>query len=76
MYNKRIPIEDLPHAETKIWTCETEGCKGWIRDNFAFKHLPICHLCHSTMISSEKMLPLVNNSNKDMKSMNKGVLIS
>ncbi|MCZ8520938.1 MULTISPECIES: cold-shock protein [Paenibacillus] len=75
MYNKRIPLEDLPHTETKIWTCSQDGCKGWTRDNFTFEHAPVCHLCHSVMISSVKLLPLVANSNKEMKSRNKGIMI-
>jgi hypothetical protein len=75
MYNKRIPIEDLAHENTKIWTCEKEDCKGWIRDNFAFEYVPTCHQCHSPMISSIKMMPLINNTNKNMKSLNKGIQI-
>lgn len=72
---KRIPIEELPHENTKIWTCKKDLCKGWIRDDFAFMHVPTCHLCHSPMISSHKMLPLITNTNIDMKSLNKGTEI-
>ncbi|WJH32522.1 cold-shock protein [Paenibacillus sp. CC-CFT747] len=67
MYNKRIPLEDLPHEETKVWTCRDETCKGWIRDNFAFEHVPSCPLCHSAMVSSVKRLPSVANSSKGQK---------
>ncbi len=76
MYFRRKSLEDLPQENTKIWACRKEGCKGWIRDNFAFEYVPTCHLCHSPMISSVKMLPLLANSNIDMKSLNKGRQIS
>ncbi|WP_426452785.1 cold-shock protein [Paenibacillus sp. S-38] len=76
MYNKRTPVEELPHAETKVWTCSDAGCKGWTRDNFTFEEAPTCHLCRSAMVSSVKMLPLIPNSNKEMKSRNQGVLIN
>jgi hypothetical protein len=75
MYRRKL-LEDLPHENTTIWTCKTEGCKGWIRDNFAFEHAPTCHLCSSQMVSSIKMLPLLANTNKDVKSILKGIQIS
>jgi hypothetical protein len=76
MYFRRKSLEDLPEENTMIWTCEKEDCKGWIRDNFAFAYVPTCHQCFSPMVSSVKMLPLLANSNKDMKSLNKGIQIS
>jgi hypothetical protein len=76
MYFRRKSLEDLPEENTMIWTCQKEGCTGWIRDNFAFEYVPTCHQCLSPMISSVKMLPLLANSNKDMKSLNKGRQIS
>ncbi|MCR8643367.1 cold-shock protein [Paenibacillus sp. N1-5-1-14] len=76
MYSRRKSLEDLVQEDTKVWTCNNEDCKGWIRDNFSFDHVPTCHQCHSPMISSLKMLPILSNSNKDMKSLHKGRLIS
>jgi hypothetical protein len=76
MYFRRKSLEELPQENTMIWSCQKEGCKGWIRDNFAFEYEPTCLQCLSPMISSEKMLPLLANSNKDMKDLHKGRLIS
>ncbi|MCD9022065.1 cold-shock protein [Cohnella silvisoli] len=76
MYFRKKSTEDLPHEETAIWSCNTAGCKGWIRDNFAFENLPTCHLCLSPMVSGVRMLPLLANTNKDMKTLKQGTLIS
>lgn len=70
------PVEDLPHVETIIWTCNSVDCNGWVRDNFAFANEPVCHLCHSPMVRSVKMLPELINTNKDMKSKKQGIRIS
>lgn len=69
------PIEDVPKEDTVIWSCTHEDCKGWIRDNFAFALVPICPICQSAMVRSVKMLPLIVNTNKDMKSRKQGILI-
>ncbi|NRF95202.1 hypothetical protein HQN89_30425 [Paenibacillus frigoriresistens] len=76
MYFRRKLLEDLPQENTKIWSCKKDDCTGWIRDNFAFEYVPTCHQCLSPMISSVKMLPLLANSNINMKSLNKGRQIS
>lgn len=72
MYFRRKSLEDLPQENTKIWACGKEDCNGWIRDNFAFEYVPTCHQCHTPMISSVKMLPLLDNPNIDMKSLIRG----
>jgi hypothetical protein len=71
----RKKLEDIPEENTSIWTCEKEGCNGWMRDNFAFECAPTCHVCHSPMVSSVKMLPLLVNTNSDLKSLKKGTRI-
>lgn len=76
MYFRRKSLEDHPQENTTIWSCEKEGCTGWMRDNFAFEHEPACFQCLSSMVRSEKMLPLLTNPNKDMKFLKKGTLIS
>ncbi|MDQ8737082.1 cold-shock protein [Paenibacillus sp. LHD-38] len=76
MYFRRKSLEDHPQENTIIWTCQEESCTGWIRDDFAFDHIPACFQCHSPMVRSEKMLISLNNSNKDMKSLKPGKLIS
>jgi hypothetical protein len=76
MYFRRKPLEDLIQENTKVWACPNEECKAWIRDNFSFEYVPTCTNCQSPMISSLKMLPVISNSNKNMKSLHKGRLIS
>lgn len=67
MYNRKNAVEDIPEVNTAIWTCQTESCKGWMRDNFSFQVVPTCPLCQAEMIKGEKMLPaLVNHSNYKM----------
>ena len=75
MYNRKKPLEDIPQEDTMIWSCAKEGCKSWMRDNFAFEHVPTCHICQTPMVKSMKMLPALNNSNGDLKLLKKGVQI-
>ncbi|BBH23708.1 hypothetical protein Back11_50530 [Paenibacillus baekrokdamisoli] len=72
MYNRKKLLEDIPEENTEIWSCEKEGCKSWMRDNFAFEYVPTCHICHSPMVKSMKMLPTLVNSNGDLKALKKG----
>ncbi|MFX3636472.1 MAG: cold-shock protein [Candidatus Pristimantibacillus sp.] len=67
IYSRKKFQEDIPEVSTKIWSCESEDCKGWMRANFAFDKAPTCLICHSPMVSSEKMLPLLVNSNDNLK---------
>lgn len=76
MYFRKKSLEDIPEENTAIWSCEKEGCKGWMRDNFAFEKVPICLQCLSPMVSSIKMLPPLVNSNGDLKLIKKGIRIS
>ncbi|CAG7630619.1 hypothetical protein PAESOLCIP111_03211 [Paenibacillus solanacearum] len=75
MYFQKRSSEPVPEENTMIWSCAQEGCKGWMRDNFSFECAPTCRQCHSPMVSSVKMLPLLSNPNIDMKSLKKGVQI-
>ncbi|MDF2671632.1 MAG: hypothetical protein K0R67_3938 [Paenibacillus sp.] len=75
MYSRRKPLEDLVVEMTAIWSCETEGCKGWIRDNFAFEVVPTCHVCLAPMVRSMKVLPLLVNTRTDQKTLKKGIEI-
>lgn len=63
MYNRKNAVEEIPEVNTAIWTCVTDTCKGWMRDNFSFQEVPTCPLCHSTMMKGEKMLPVLINHN-------------
>ncbi|MBL0388239.1 cold-shock protein [Tumebacillus sp. ITR2] len=75
MYKRGKAVEEVPEENTAIWSCTQESCKGWMRDNFAFEHVPTCPLCQHPMESGMRVLPLLANSNTDMKSMKKGVQI-
>lgn len=68
-------VDDLPKEDTQVWSCTKEGCKSWMRDNFAFAHTPNCCICSSPMVSDTKMLPQLINTNKDLKAIKKGVQI-
>ncbi|CAM3304332.1 cold-shock protein [Paenibacillus lupini] len=67
MYNRKKIQEEIPEAVTKIWSCTSDDCNGWMRDNFSFDQTPTCLLCHSPMISGEKMLPLIVNMTDQWK---------
>jgi hypothetical protein len=75
MYHRAKPVEEIPLEDTAVWSCTKEDCKGWMRDNFAFECEPTCRLCHSPMVTSTKMLPILENSNGDLKAIKKGVQI-
>ncbi len=75
MYNRKKLQEEIPEENTKVWTCESEGCNSWMRDNFAFEYVPTCFVCNSPMVSGEKMLPALENPNGDLKMLKKGTPI-
>ncbi|MGF7032417.1 ribosomal protein L37AE/L43A [Paenibacillus mucilaginosus] len=75
MYFRRQSMEDIPQEQTKIWSCSKDGCKGWMRDNFAFEYTPTCPICHSLMVTRQKLLPILDNSNVNLKLLKKGVQI-
>ncbi|GAE05924.1 cold-shock protein [Paenibacillus sp. JCM 10914] len=66
-YSWNRPLENLPEEMTAIWSCTKEGCNGWMRDNFSFKEVPICSQCKSSMISSNKILPILISSDQQIK---------
>ncbi len=71
-FRKKIE-EDLPKENTPIWSCTREGCKGWMRDNFAFETQPVCRLCLSPMVSGMRVLPLLVNSFDELEAMKKRI---
>lgn len=75
MYYSRKRLEDIPQEMTEIWSCTHEGCKGWMRDNFAFAAVPTCPQCHSTMKNSMRELPVLVNTREDQKMLKKGIQI-
>lgn len=75
MYFRKKALEDLPQEDTAIWSCTKEGCTGWMRDNFAFQYVPTCWQCNSPMTRSMKILPMLVNTNHEMKEIKKGISI-
>ncbi len=63
--------EEIVTAETKIWECKSDSCKGWIRDNFKSSETPACPLCNSEMEYTTKVLQVVNNYSKNYVSVEK-----
>lgn len=61
-YSKKRPFEEVPEELTAIWSCPTENCKSWVRDNFTFSSTPTCPLCQVKMVKGERMLPAVVNT--------------
>ncbi|MFF2481177.1 cold-shock protein [Paenibacillus sp. NPDC058071] len=62
MYTRKKIQEEVPEVNTKIWSCESDDCNGWMRANFTFDEAPTCLICGSSMQSGEKMLPTLANS--------------
>ncbi|MBM7619493.1 cold-shock protein [Bacillus haimaensis] len=63
----RREVEEIVTDETKIWVCESEDCKGWMRDNFKSSETPSCPLCKSGMKESTKVLAVINNYSQNQK---------
>lgn len=61
------PLENLPEEMTLIWSCTNEECNGWIRDSFSFEEVPVCAQCQSTMVRSQKVLPILISSDQQLK---------
>ncbi|MCS7462159.1 cold-shock protein [Paenibacillus doosanensis] len=76
MYSRKKTMENVPEEDTMIWSCTKENCSGWIRDNFAFEYVPTCWQCQSPMVKSMRMLPLLVNTNGNLKLIKKGIQIS
>ncbi|EDW6383958.1 cold-shock protein, partial [Salmonella enterica subsp. enterica] len=48
-YRKKT-LEEIPEENTPVWTCTSDDCNGWMRDNFTFDYSPVCPLCSSEMV--------------------------
>ena len=58
-FNKR---EEKPEeVETEVWSCTSEDCPGWMRNNFSFEEEPSCPLCKSVMTQETRVLPKLEN---------------
>ncbi|WP_199620317.1 cold-shock protein [Paenibacillus alkalitolerans] len=75
-YSRKRALEDIPNEMTSIWSCTKEDCNGWMRDDFSFEAMPCCPQCKSPMINSVKSLPILINSNQDLKHLKKTVPVN
>ncbi|MCE5168402.1 cold-shock protein [Paenibacillus profundus] len=57
MYYSKKNIEPVPDEQTSIWSCSSEDCSCWMRENLTFEKTPSCPLCQSSMVINTKMLP-------------------
>ncbi|HUC92089.1 MAG TPA: cold-shock protein [Paenibacillus sp.] len=65
MYSRKKPLEEIPLSLTEIWTCTTDGCNLWMRNDFTFEQEPLCRHCGAPMVKSTKMLSLLVNTDKN-----------
>ncbi|WP_413242494.1 cold-inducible protein YdjO-related protein [Paenibacillus sp. 1P07SE] len=42
-----------------MWSCQSDGCECWMRDNFSFQDNPNCPICGSEMLADSRMLPVL-----------------
>ncbi|WP_240647163.1 cold-shock protein [Paenibacillus nanensis] len=67
MHSWNKPLENLPEEMTVIWSCTNTGCASWMREDFSFKEVPVCSLCKSPMVSSQRSLPILMSSDQQVK---------
>jgi hypothetical protein len=51
--------EPIPEIETKVWSCNSTDCSGWMRASYSFKETPTCPLCQSEMTEETRVLPVI-----------------
>lgn len=61
MYFSKKTAEPIPEQQTSIWTCSTDQCSGWMREDFSFHTSPSCPFCHAEMVRDTRMLPPLFN---------------
>jgi hypothetical protein len=52
--------EPVPEVETSVWSCTSDSCQGWMREEFTFGENPECPLCHSEMEKEVRVLPVIS----------------
>ncbi|MBV7506817.1 cold-shock protein [Bacillus sp. sid0103] len=57
--------EEIKLEETKIWVCNSDTCKCWVRDNFKSTDVPLCPICKSEMSLTTKELQVIHNHSKN-----------
>ncbi|MFC0189283.1 cold-inducible protein YdjO-related protein [Fictibacillus iocasae] len=49
--------EPVPDVETKVWSCSSESCSCWMREDYSLHKTPDCPICKSEMKQEVRMLP-------------------
>ncbi|RCW74756.1 cold-shock protein [Saliterribacillus persicus] len=52
--NQREPVNEV---ETKVWSCVSDDCAGWMREAYSFDEEPKCPLCKSEMKREVRVIP-------------------
>lgn len=72
MFSRKPQVVDIPEEMTDIWTCSSEGCNCWMRNNFTLRDEPECAVCGAPMDRGARMLPQVTNYTTDNHFARKG----
>ncbi|WP_188531430.1 cold-shock protein [Paenibacillus abyssi] len=59
MYYSKKNVEPIPEEQTAIWTCSSDSCSCWMRDDFSFQTEPVCPICNSVMSEDSRLLPVL-----------------
>lgn len=51
---KKEPVEEV---DTMVWSCVSDSCSGWMREDYSFETEPTCPLCQSEMTKETRVLP-------------------
>ncbi|KAB8125864.1 cold-shock protein [Gracilibacillus oryzae] len=52
--NQKEPVKNV---ETNVWSCVSEDCQGWMRENYSFDKEPTCPICQSEMEREVRVVP-------------------
>ncbi|MFC4401806.1 cold-shock protein [Gracilibacillus xinjiangensis] len=52
--NQKEPVKNV---ETNVWSCVSEDCQGWMRENYSFDKKPVCPICQSEMEKEVRVVP-------------------
>ncbi|WP_333485676.1 cold-inducible protein YdjO-related protein [Paenibacillus sp. SYP-B4298] len=44
-----------------MWTCSSDNCSCWMRNDFSFESQPLCPICQSEMNEGTKLLPVLRS---------------
>ncbi|MGP4041416.1 cold-shock protein [Gracilibacillus sp. D59] len=52
--NQKEPVQKV---ETNVWSCVSDDCQGWMRENYSFEEEPACPICKSEMKKEVRVIP-------------------